>query len=81
MIYINFNGVDLVFECRMLVFEWEGFGLESFQNYASLLLHTLYTLYPYIYTLYYTHSTHTHPSMHLVPEMHWLMTDIEKPYK
>ena len=24
----------------MLVFEWEGFGLESFQNYTSQSLHT-----------------------------------------
>ena len=30
--------VDLVFRCRRVVFEWEGFGLESFQNDTSLSL-------------------------------------------
>jgi len=30
--------VNLVFECRMLIFEWEGFGLESFWNDTSLSL-------------------------------------------
>jgi len=31
--------MDLVFECRMLVFEWEEFGLESFWNCTSLFLY------------------------------------------
>jgi len=34
--YINFNGMDLAFGCRRIVFEWEGFGLESFWNDTSL---------------------------------------------
>jgi len=34
--------VDLVFECWMLVFEWEGFGLESFQNYTHIYINILF---------------------------------------
>jgi len=53
----NFNGVDLVLEYRRVVFEWEGFGLESFRKDTSLSL--------YIYTRIHTHTyiyihTHTH---------------------
>ena len=36
IILINFNRVDLVFECLMLVFEWEGFGLKFFWKNTSL---------------------------------------------
>ena len=32
---MNFNGMNLVFEYRSMVFECEGFGLESFWNYTS----------------------------------------------
>ena len=34
--------VDLVFECRTLLFEWERFGLQSFQNDTSLSHISLY---------------------------------------
>ena len=30
--------MDLAFGCRRVVFEWEGFSLESFQNDTSLSL-------------------------------------------
>ena len=36
---INFNGVDLAFECCSVVFEWEEFGLGSFWNDTSLSLY------------------------------------------
>ena len=36
---MNFNGVDLVFECREIEFEWEEFGLEYFHIYPSLSTH------------------------------------------
>jgi len=32
---INFNGVDLAFRYQKVVFEWEGFGIESFRNDTS----------------------------------------------
>ena len=38
IMWINFNVVDLAFGCRRVVFEWEGFGLESFRNDTSLSL-------------------------------------------
>ena len=59
IMYINFNGVDIAFECRRIVFEWEGFGLESFQNDKSLSLSL--SLYIYIYISYST-----------LPELHAL---------
>ena len=34
----NLYKMDLVFECQMLVCEWEGFRLESFRNYRVYLL-------------------------------------------
>jgi len=33
---INFNGVDLVFGCRRVASECEGFSLELFWNYTSV---------------------------------------------
>ena len=40
--YINFNGVDLIFECHRVIFEREASGLESFWNDTSfsLCVHT-----------------------------------------
>jgi len=32
--------MNLAFECRMVVFEWDGFGFESLRNDTSLSLHT-----------------------------------------
>jgi len=37
IMYINFNGIYLLLECRRIVFEWEGFSLEPFRNYNRLL--------------------------------------------
>jgi len=36
--WINFNEMDLAFRCRRVVFEWEGFSLESFRNDTSVSL-------------------------------------------
>jgi len=34
---VTLNNIDnVVFECCMLVFTWERFGLKSFRNYTSL---------------------------------------------
>ena len=33
---VNFNVVNFLFECCRIVFEWERFDLESFQNDTSL---------------------------------------------
>ena len=40
--------MDLVFECRRVVFEWEGFGLESFQNDTSLSPYIHMYIYIYV---------------------------------
>ena len=55
MMYINFNGVDLVFECWRVEFEWEGSGLKSFWMDTSLSL----SLSMYMCVCVCVH-THTH---------------------
>ena len=42
---INFKGIDLAFGCHKVVFEWEGFSLESFRNDTSLYIY----IYPFSY--------------------------------
>jgi len=38
--YINFSGVDLTLKRRKIIFDWERFSLESFQNDTSLSFST-----------------------------------------
>ena len=45
---INFNELDLAFRCHRVVFEWERFGIESFQNDTSLS-HYVYSLFFSLY--------------------------------
>ena len=51
---INFNELDLAFRCRRVVFEWERFGIESFQNDASLS--------NYVYSLFFSLYIRMHKS-------------------